>query len=41
MSILLMAETITLGRERINNRPSDKEIKRALSGGTSIKKLGP
>ena len=35
-------ESITLGRERINNRPPDKEIKRGLiSGGASIKKLGP
>ena len=36
-----LEESITLGRERIKNRPSDKEIKRSLSGGTSIKKLGP
>ena len=36
-----LEECITLGRERIKNRPSDKEIKRVLTGGTSIKKLGP
>jgi hypothetical protein len=28
-----LEESITLGREKIKNRPPDKEIKRALSGG--------
>lgn len=36
-----LEESISLGRDRINNCPPDKEIRRALSGGTSIKKLGP